>query len=254
MRGAPRRPGGWRNAVLGGALILAGLVAFFVAPDPLRWQLLGAGAFVGLFLIVVLGPAPLPSQQVGLARSSFENLDRLVRSLRLEGAGVYVAAGAQPTLAQDRVFVAAKAAEPDGIPGLDAATSLYTSGLPGLALDPPGRALLDEHEQLVGQKASAASLGELDVLMGSFLASDRLVKGVTYRRRAAKVTIRFRHAKPNELCRVVRERMPRLAETVGCPTCSAMVLALSRSLHQPVRLDEVREERGEIVLEVTTPR
>lgn len=244
------RSGGWLNAWLGFAFVAIAVVALFTAPAEVKWQWAGAAFFLGLFLMIAMGPFTEVSEDAALTLPFYRSMGNVARDLKLEGRAIHVAPGIQPRLSVDRVFIPTDAREPHVLPQLDADTSLYTEEPSGISLDPPGRPLLDEHEQRQGVRLTNTAFSELGTVMGSLVAGNRLVKSVNYRKIGTKVTVRYRHAKLEDLCRYVREDLRGPGSQVGCPVCSAMVLAVSRCLHRPVRLDDVREIDGDIFLEM----
>lgn len=246
-QGRPYR-GSWAAAGLGIILFLAGLAGAALGPPGLRWQLGTAGCFLGAFLFVVLGPRGAGLEGTGLPRQFYRTLDGLLGDLKLEGHGIYIAAGTQPGLRADRVFVPEGHEVTNLTATLDEATFVYGGPKGGVALDPPGRALLDAHEERIGARIGHAPLGELPVLLQDLSDGERLLKELSLRRSGDTIAARYRPGRYGVLCRQMQEDHPQLSRQLGCPTCSAIVLAVARATGRPVRIVSVGERQDEITL------
>lgn len=245
--------GSFRAAGLGVVFLITGVLLFFLAPGPLRWQFLVAGVFLGLFLIVVLGPRSSTTADVDVLEVVYEDLDAILKDLDLKGPGVYVPAGTQPHLRVDKVFIGAGDGRPGALPRLDEETTLYAAPNAGLALRPPGAAILDTHEQVIGVSLREAAIGELSVLLEGMSVGGRAVRGLALRRTGDTVQVQFRHGRYGDLCRELRQRRGPMGLAVGCPTCSALALAIARAAGQPAVLTRNEEIGGKTLLEVTLP-
>lgn len=252
METGSTRPGGWRNASLGLLFVLLGALAFFAAPAGLRWQLAGAGVFLGAFVVVVLGPwSGTRIEAPGLVEL-YETLDGLTAGLHLDGPTYYVPAGAGTNLTTDRVLLAAHPIEEAQLAALDDETRLYQDKLHGLAIDPPGREMLDRHEQAMGLTLSLASIAELSSLMGGFPSGEQAIKGFTVRRQGETIHLRYEPTRWQNLAEHVHDAAPNLAARVGDPIASALLAALARSLGEAVRVDGIDAEGDQVEIEVTT--
>lgn len=193
--GGHRRPGGWRNLAAGAILVLAGLAFLLLAPDRYRYQVGGAGIFLGVFVAVVLGPWTYkPAAPPGLDETR-ATLAGVASSLDLHGPAYVVPASAQTTLAEDRILLAARAF-PDGseggLPTLDAETFLHSGEIPALAVVPSGLGLLDRQEEAHGVALARATLAEAKPVLEGLTPGNRLVSGLTVRRLEDTVRIRYR--------------------------------------------------------------
>ncbi|MDX1612146.1 MAG: hypothetical protein R3185_07235 [Candidatus Thermoplasmatota archaeon] len=245
------RPGGWRNAAVGALFIAIGITVFFTAPSPVRWQVGGAGMFLGLFVLVVLGPWEARTYVPDGTPELYRSLQRLATDLSLEGPAIYIPAGAAPGLDEDRVLLSeTQGAEAHPV-SLQTDTALVTGKPRGLSIEPPGRGLLDAHEAALGIRVAQTSLAELNTVMDGLLAGRRLVRGVTYRRRGeGGARIRFRQIRGRRACERVRQAAPSLGGKVGCPVESALLLALARATGSRVWLEERKDEGDEVELRV----
>lgn len=269
MPGASPRPGGWRNLALGVVFAALGVVGFLEGPSELRWQLGGAGVFLGAFVVVVLGPW---SQARPLALGHEEarrTLEGLSRDLELDGPLFVVGPRAQPHLSEARLFLAEGPLDPSGLPDLDAETTLYVGDAPGLALVPPGLGLLEAHERAQGVRLDQLSLGELDTVLGGLVPGSRVVEGLVVRHVGEPGTVRVRYAPLGEdaLHPLGRDEVETdgpeagvdpseaAARVAASPVATALLVAVSDALQEPIRVETLRSrETGEIEVEVSYER
>ena len=249
MEGERSVVGSGPAAVLGIAFLLAGAVAAPFLDGPLRWQVLFAATFLGAFLLVVLAPASRLVTEAGVTRASARSLARLAGDLDLQPNGIVVPAGHGP-LSEDRVLLVDRPCSAAHLPHLDAARALYTGEVGGLALDPPGAPLLDAHEAARRVRLRHVAIGELAATLEGLDHGGRLVHGLAVRRTGERVRLRYRPGRHADLCRHLREEEPVYSTQIGCPTCSALVLAVARSARRPVRLASISEHKGDVILEV----
>lgn len=251
--GGETRPGGWRNLAAGLLLVLVGLGFLLLAPDAYRYQVGGAGIFLGVFVAVVLGPWTYkPPAPPGLDEHR-ATLAGLATALDLQGPAYVVPADApaQPTLTEDRLLLAGRAF-PDGkLPTLDADTFLYSGEIPCLAIVPPGLGLLDRQEEAHGVDLARATLAEAKPVLEGLTPGNRLVSGLTVRRLEGIVRIRYRPKGDDELHPLDEGDDAALA-VAGSAVATALFFGVARAMGQALRVDSVRiTERGEVEMEAT---
>ncbi len=238
--------------VLGLALIVAGVVAFFLVPGAVAWTLVFAGVSTGAFLSLVAGAPSVPASVVpALVEGPAEDVASLLDAFALNGRAVFVPPGGN--LTRDRVFIPASENEKP-VPLLDDASTIHRGPVDfkiGVALVPAGRALIDAHVDATGASLAGAPLPEVEGFLRGLGLENGLFTGLRLTRVHDSLVVAFspRVATP---CFGAMSTSPP-CDRGGCALCSAVGCALARSVDRPLAVHEAGPDGSTIVMTFDAP-
>ena len=240
----------WRVRALGALLVLAAVPALVAFPDPAGPVVATALAVTGLFVALVVERAvPAPAAEA-LLHGGARTLEQVAKGLGLQGRPVYV--HDQGNVGEERLFIpAAQNAKP--VPVLDADTTTYAGGATkaGVAVAPPGLALVREHAEATGLSPAGAALPDVEEFLQGLCATHDLASSVRVAGGERGVDVRFRAAALRPPC--FDDPADPLCERTGCALCQAAGCALARSLGRPVVVAEARVEAPWVSLRLEAP-
>lgn len=233
-----------------GCLVLAA-IAYLAFEEPVDATLAFALGSVGLFTLLVLTERAIPARTaqaslVGAGRA----LNEAAEGLALEGRASTVPPGGN--LSRDRLFLAAaQSAKP--LPVLDDRTILYAGPSTvriGVAIEPPGRELVERWEQATGRRFADTPFAALRSSLAGMGLSEGLYRDLRLREEKGRLSLSYRplDVKPPCMDAAATERLP--CERTACTLCSAACVALARTLGRPVTVAEAEVAGGEVVLTV----
>ena len=242
----------WRVRALGGLVALAAVPVAVLLPEPLGGVLAAGLAVTGLFVAVVVAERSVPAPAVeAVVHGAARSLDEVARGLKLAGRPVYV--HDQGNVGEERLFLPAAQNEKP-VPILDADTVAYAgagSTKLGLALSPPGLALVRQHEAATGASLPTATLGEVGRFLQGLAAADDLARDVRVAADGAGVEVRFAAGAVRPPC--FDDPAEPLCERTGCAICQAAGCALARSLRRPVAVTGAVVEAPRVTLRFEPP-
>lgn len=226
-----------RSLAVAGLAVAGAAAAWLALPAPHRASTALAIAAAGLMAAVVLGPVGIPTSAARAAAGGAARAGRdLAEALALSHAPILVPAGGN--LEEERLFLPSEGGQKP-LPVLDAKTRLYVAppGVRfGVAVEPPGLALVREAETATGVRLSGVTAADVGSFLQGLGARTLLMSEVRVLAREGEQhgthEIRFRpgNAAP---CRDT----PGACATGLCPVCSAACVALARALGKPLILE-----------------
>ena len=231
----------WRTRALGAAVTLAAVPAYVAVAEPLGGILAAGLAVTGLFVALVVADRVVPAPAAeALVRGGATLLDQVAKGLKLSGRPVYV--HDQGNVGEERLFLpAAASAKP--VPILDAETVTYAGGggtRVGLAVAPPGLALVQRHEEATGAALRGAALPDVERFLQGLGAVNDLARAVRVEDEEGALTFRFEAAAVRPPC--FDDPSTPTCERTGCALCQAAGCALARALGRPVEVAGARVE------------
>jgi hypothetical protein len=238
-----RSSGRFRYRSLGYLFIGLGAVAFVVSIMFGTPAILAPGfaAFlIGLLLAYLSFMPTLPSELIaGALMPMMNNLEALFKNLRVNDYATYVGPQGQGKLTWYRVFIPCDA--DSQLPKSKITDEILITlddnhGVNGVLLDPPGSNLLMMLERECGQDIGSVELSGLEGAL-----DNGIVKSLEL---ASSLHLTFEDSKAHlvvegdalwELTRELAEKAPIICERVGCPICSLVACALTKSSRRAVR-------------------
>lgn len=243
------------SRIFGGLCLLAGLAVAILAPADTawRWTLAAGLGVVGGFAVLLLGEPTVSAASTGSAvRGGHASLRWALEGLHVEGSAVYVP-GPRPD-DPERLFVPA-AASGKPRPAVEPGRVVYADDPDeqgGVAIPPPGLALLDEYEEELGARLRGGTVPEAEAFLKAMGDASGLYSRAEVTRRGEDLAARFAPAVETPCLEETRrgDGDPSCVRA-GCPVCSLVATTLVRVLERPLRVAGIRGrgEDLELVLE-----
>ena len=201
----------------------------------------GFAAFLVGLLLEYLPFMPTVSAELvgGAMMPMMSNLEGLFKKLRVNTYGTYVGPGQGNGLTSCRVFIpqSSDAKLPEsGITDEILIGSYDNSEVGGLLLDPPGSNLLSVLERESGQDIGSLKLSDLqEALNIGIVRSLELASSLRLSFEGSKVHLVLEGDALWNLTKELAEKAPIVCERIGCPICSLVACALTKSSHSAVR-------------------
>lgn len=218
-----------RAKIIGLVLIILGIILLF-SNDALYIKLAFALILIGILLIFMITEKTIP-QKVSKAQieGNFSAFENIIKNLNLSGNAVFI-----PTsniLNEERIFIPLEERNIK-IPELND-DSVFSTGVDGkslgLAIPPSGLKLLQEVEKEIN--FSEISEENLEEQLQSFVGLD-LLKSVTLKRLSDNWKLVIE--KP-----IFCESSNTMCKQFPCPTCSAILTAITRSTDKKIWINDV---------------
>jgi hypothetical protein len=240
-----RSSGRFRYRSLGFLFLGLGAVAFVVSiifGTPAILAPSFAAFLIGVLLAYLSFMPTVPTELVGGAlMPMMNNLEALFKNLQVNEYATYVGPRDGNELTSYRVFIPLSSDANDMLPKSKVTdeiliTSYENSGVNGLLLDPPGSDLLRMLERESGQDIGSVELSRLQEAL-----NNGIVKSLDL---ASSLRLTFEDSKAHlvlegdalwEFTKELAENAPIICERVGCPICSLVACALTKSSHRAVR-------------------
>jgi len=238
-----------RAKVMGSLFIAVGIYLIIFYNENIYLNIGFGALFIGLFAIIVIREKTVPKKlNDAQLLSNMEFLHSLTDDLDLKGNGLYIPAGSN--LSKERVFIPLQEEEKYNLPALDDNTVFVTgtsgSSL-GVILVPPGLGLLDLYENEMGIKIENIDVDELEQNLQIMIYGFGLVKDLSIKREDNElIRLKITHLAYKDICDEIAKNSNKICSQAGCPICSSVLCAITRSLGKKVRIQEVNKKDNEI--------
>jgi len=224
-----------RAKLLGIVLVCIGIV-FLLRLDELSLKIGFASVLIGLFMVFMITEKTLP-RQISQAQldGHLQTLKNITKELNLQGNAVFLP---QSSLrSQERMFIPLTE-KPTSIPDMDD-TQVFSNGLDGhsmgISVPPTGLALLDMVQQ--ESEVTETTLDTVEEYLQSFVGLN-LLKSVALKHQGNHWSLEI-------------EGTPRCQDNncgqLPCPTCSAVLTAVTRAAQQPVWITNTMHQGNKTV-------
>jgi hypothetical protein len=237
--------------------------------DPVLTRIGFGAVFIGAFTFIIIADKAVPKKlNDAQMLSNMELLYSLTTNLKLKGNGIYIPARGK--LSKERVFIPTQEKPTYHLPklndemvfipeikddmvkfnrkgtGKNNSNPNQTTDLGGLFI-PPGLELLDTYEKEIGIKVKNIDINELDQYLKVMIHGLDLVNDLSIKKDNGKnVRVKIKHSGYKEICTQVTKDMGKLSEQTGCPICSSVLCAVTRSLGKEVRILQAESKENEI--------
>jgi hypothetical protein len=209
-----------------------------------------AAFLIGVLLAYLSLMPTVPSQLVaGALMPTMNNLEALFKNLQVNDYATYVGPRDRNKLTSLRVFIPLSSDANSKLPKSKITDKILITldnrGVNGLLLDPPGSGLLVMLERESGQDVGSVELSGLQEAL-----DNGIVKSLEL---ASSLHLTFEDSKAHlvvegdalwELTRELAEKAPIICERVGCPICSLVACALTKSSHRAVKFQGAKHYDG----------
>lgn len=240
-----RSSGRFRYRSLGLFFIGLGAVAFvasiiFGTPAILAPSF--AAFLIGVLLAYLSFWPTVPTEIVGGAlMPMMNNLEALFKNLRVNDYATYIGPRERENPASYRAFIPLSGDAKAKLPKLKIMDEILItpddhSEANGLVLEPPGADLLVTLERESGEDIGSVKLSDLqDALNNGIVKSLELASSLRLTFEDSKAYLVLEGDALWEFTKELAQKAPILCERVGCPLCSLVACALTKSSHRPVR-------------------
>lgn len=239
----------WKARLLGALLTLAAVPSLLYVNEPLGGMLAFALAATGLFTLVIVAEDTLPTRATQALLTGDANAHQTIQhGLNLEGPPVYV--HDQGNIGQERLFLPASTNQRP-IPILDPDTTIYPGTGDtkiGLALPPPGLALLEQHENEAHPLPPKAPIQETQAFLQGLHATHDTAKQLTLTQHGDALQARFKTTNLEPPC--LDDPIDPQCQRTGCLLCQTIGCALARSLERPLTVHEATIEAPWVTLQL----
>ncbi|MFX0137688.1 MAG: hypothetical protein ACFFDN_28875 [Candidatus Hodarchaeota archaeon] len=241
IRSALRNPP-TRAKVMGSIFITIGIYLIIFHSETIYINIGFGAIFIGLFAFIVITEKTIPKKlNDAQLLSSMELLYSLTDNLELKGNGLYIPAGGN--LTKERVFIPLQEEEKYDLPSLDDDT-VFVTGTSGSSLGvvfvPPGLGLLDLYEKEMGVKIENIDIDELEQNLQIMIYGLGLIKDLFIKREENEfIRLKITHSAYKDICEEIARNKGIICKQTGCPICSSILCALTRSLDKKVRIRQV---------------
>lgn len=242
-----------RAKVMGSLLIVIGIFLIISHDDSIYLNIGFGAVFIGIFAIFVITEKTVP-KKINNAQllSNMEFLHSLTNNLDLNGNGLYIPAGGN--LTKERVFIPLQDEEKYNLPPLDN-NSVFITGTSGSSLGvvlvPPGLGLLDLYEREFGINIEDIEIDELGQNLQMITHGLDLVKDLSIKSEdKAHIRLKITPSKNNDICEGIVKNREKMCKQAGCPICSSILCAITRSLGKKIRIQELDRKDKEVIFKL----
>ncbi|RLG39903.1 MAG: hypothetical protein DRO05_07660 [Thermoproteota archaeon] len=226
-----------RSSPLVVSLSLAGSLFLFLAirSNSLFLGLIGLGFFFFASLSYLITPRWFFRGELifSLTNSSLSLLSRLMGPGGYRGKGFYI------PLEEDIVAFIPKEETLLYLPKESVGGRTFLRNPEGIVLSAPGGELLKTIENLTGESFDESELHYSLSLISSAFTELEISRSFEFLVEGERVFVRMEDVIGRGFCKEMSFNFPEICERIGCPFCSAIACAISKSLKKPVIIDSV---------------
>jgi len=172
------------------------------------------------------------------AISAIRALDQIVGNLGYVGTPIYLSPMTLKDIKDSRMFLPAKNETTIPTGETIASGTIMVEQPEGILLVPPGLGLANLFEEKLRVRFAEVDLDYLKTRLPRLLIEDLdLVEDLELHEERDTVQIKMKESSYAPLCSQIR-RETEAARRFGCPLCSAMAIALARTTHRPLVIEQ----------------
>ena len=240
--------------IAGGILLLLGAIALAssILYESSIPAFIGLGlAFWGALLLFIKPTRYVKSSLMdSTAISSLTNIDRLITDLNYEGKGIYLPPKYLKALKSGIVFIPSEKAVT--IPPVEevAKGKVFLKNPQGICLTPPGLGLANLYEEELGTDFTKVDLNYLqNNLPKLFIEGLEIAEDLEMSMEDDIIHTKITGSIYKDSCNEAR-KLPNICNSLGCPLCSSIACALTRSTGKPVIIEKHEFPQDGKIIEV----
>jgi len=180
--------------------------------------------------------------------SSLETVDQIITDLNYKGKAIYLPPRYIKDLKGGKVFIPSK--ENLSIPPAEeiAEEKVFLKNPKGICLNPPGVALANLYENKLRKSFIEVDLNYLQNNLPKLFIEDlEIAEDLEIKIEGNIVKTKITGSIIKDLCNETRE-LPNICGSIGCPLCSSIAIALTRSTGKPLIIEKTEaSEDGETI-------
>ena len=240
-----RRPSGiagYTLLVLGATFLTLSII-YSSASEAIISALIGLGlAFWGSVLLYITPSSFVRSTLLdSTAISSLATINKIIDELNYEGKGIYLPPTYLRGVKGGTVFI--PTTKKITIPPIQeiAEDKVFLKNPGGICLTPLGLGLTNLYEQELGKDFAKTNLDYIQKnLPKVFIEGLQIAEDLEIESKGNKVKAKIKGSIYKDLCKQVEETSPGICSKIGCPLCSSIALAITRSTRRPLIIQEVK--------------
>ena len=240
-----RRPSGIAGyALLAlGATFLTLSIIYSAESSAIISALIGLGlAFWGCILLYITPSRFVRSTLLdSTAISSLATINKIITELNYEGKGIYLPPTYLRGVKGGTVFI--PTTKKIIIPPIQeiAEDRVFLKNPGGICLTPLGLGLANLYEKELGKDFAKTNLDYIQKnLPKVFIEGLQIAEDLEIESKGNKVQAKITGSIYKDLCKQVEEASPGICSKIGCPLCSSIALAITRSTRRPLVIQEVK--------------
>jgi hypothetical protein len=254
-----------RPKLTGLFFILIGLALIMSREDSLFQKIGFSAIFIGIFLIFIVTEKAIPKVLFDAQMlSNMELLHSIIKDQKLKGNGIYIPTG--KNLSKERVFVpilennnqynfklkddtvfiteievGALSKDRSVILSNSNDTSPFKKTDVGVVFAPPGLEILESIEGEKGKTTKDLNIGELEKYLQIMIGGFEIIRDLSIKMDGEKnISVVITHLNYKDVCSKIYKDMGIICRQTGCPICSSILCALTRSLNKKIRIEDVK--------------
>jgi hypothetical protein len=117
----------------------------------------------------------------------------------------------------------------------------------GAVLIPPGLELLETIEREKGSTTKELNIVELEKFLQIMSSGLEIIKDLTLKMNGEQnISFTITHLNYKDVCLKINKDMGIICRQTGCPICSSILCALTRSLNKKIKIEDVNLENDQV--------
>jgi len=185
------------------------------------------------------------------AISSIISLDEMISKLGVKGKAVYLPPRNIRELKGGRIFISKTKNEEETLKTIEADYKNRQKNQIGIYLTPPGVELANLYEEKIGKGFASIEPEKIkENLLKVFIEDLEMAENLEIDLLKKRVKVKIEGSPYAKLCRETR-RLKNITNSIGCPLCSSLAIAIARSTGKPVIIEREEPSESEAEIEVT---
>jgi len=172
------------------------------------------------------------------AASSLATISQIIADLDFRGKALYLPPRYLKEIKAGRVYIPSE--EVQTIPAVEevAEEKVFLKNPKGICLNPPGLGLANLYEKELGKDFAKADLNYLQNNLPKLFIEDlEIAEDLEINPENDVIHVKITGSIYQDLCNEAR-KLPNVCNSIGCPLCSSIAIALTRATGKPIALEK----------------
>ena len=183
--------------------------------------------------------------------STITTLNQIIEAYNPKGRPVYLPPKSLEELKTGKTFISST--KKLAIPSADelATEKIFLNNPDGLLLTPPGVALTNLYEDTLGTSFTRLDLADLqNTLPKLFIEDLEIAKNLETTIKDQQIHIKITEPVYQDFCQQA-QKLPHLCHSLGCPLCSSLAIALTRTTGKPITIENTQPSKDGKLIETS---